>query len=135
MNGELPRRLVAVDVGLDNRDCAADCAIYNWRSAGTHRLRVSRAGFRNADQEVTVRAGEEALVAVRLEEVAVELDGMVVSASRRAERRSEAPATVTRIGPEVLENVAGNSFAGALKQANGLDFVQVGMTSVGFPGS
>lgn len=99
--------------------------------AGTHRLRVSRAGFRAADQEVTVRAGEEALVAVRLEAVAVELDGMVVSASRRAERRSEAPATVTRIGPEVLENVAGNSFSGALKQATGLDFVQVGMTSVG----
>ena len=98
---------------------------------GTHKVRVSRAGFLNSDQDVTVRVGEETLLAIRLTESPVELDAMVVSASRRAERRSEAPATVTRLGPEVLENVAGNSFVGALKQANGLDFVQVGMTSVG----
>jgi iron complex outermembrane receptor protein len=98
--------------------------------AGTHQLRVSRAGFLAKSQEVTVRAGEETLVAVALDEAPVELDAMVVSASRRAERQSEAPATVTRIGPQVLENVAGNSFVGALKQANGLDYVQVGMTAV-----
>ncbi|HEU0055330.1 MAG TPA: TonB-dependent receptor, partial [Longimicrobium sp.] len=98
--------------------------------AGAHRIRVSRAGFLASEQDVTVRAGEETLVAVKLNDSPVELDEMVVSASRRVERRSEAPATVTRVGPEVLDNVAGNSFVGALKQANGLDFVQVGMTAV-----
>ncbi|HEX8209885.1 MAG TPA: TonB-dependent receptor [Longimicrobium sp.] len=99
--------------------------------AGPRQLRVSRAGFLAKTHDVTVAAGEEALVAVRLESSPVELDGLVVSASRRAERRSEAPVTVTRVGPEVLDNLAGGSFVGALKQANGLDFVQVGVTSVG----
>jgi iron complex outermembrane receptor protein len=99
--------------------------------AGPRQLRVSRAGFLASTTSVNVAAGEEALVSVRLESSPVELDALVVSASRRAERRSEAPVTVTRVGPEVLDNVAGGSFVGALKQANGLDFVQVGMTSVG----
>ncbi len=98
--------------------------------AGTHQLRVSHAGYRVFTRQVEVRAGEEALLAVALTPTPVLLDGVVVSASRRAERVTEAPVTITRIGPEVLENTVGNSFVGALKQAKGLDFIQVGATSV-----
>ncbi len=98
--------------------------------AGAQQLRVSLVGYRASTTSVEVRAGEEALVAVALTQNPVELDAMVVSASRRAERITEAPATVTRIGPEVLENAVGNSFVGALKMAKGLDFIQVGATSV-----
>ncbi|HEX2189546.1 MAG TPA: TonB-dependent receptor [Longimicrobiaceae bacterium] len=98
--------------------------------AGPQQLRVSRVGYRPATESVEVRAGEEALVAVSLVQNPVELDAMVVSASRRAERITEAPATITRIGPEALENAVGNSFVGALKQAKGLDFIQVGATAV-----
>ena len=98
--------------------------------AGQQRVRISRAGFLASEQAVEITAGAESTIAVQLAESPLELDEMVVSASRRAERRSEAPATVTRVGPDVLDNVAGNSFVGALKQANGLDFVQVGVTAV-----
>lgn len=97
---------------------------------GVQRLRVSRPGFVAHTQDVTVRPNEETLVSVQLQEANVELDAMVVSASRRAERRSEAPATVTRVSAEQLAQTPGNAFVGALKQATGLDFVQVGMTSV-----
>jgi outer membrane receptor for ferrienterochelin and colicins len=98
--------------------------------AGTHPLRVSQAGYRTRTEEVTVRAGEEALVAIALTPNPVELDGLVVSASRRAERVTQAPATITRIGAQVLENAQGGSFAGALKQVKGLDFIQTGATTV-----
>ncbi|HEX2091358.1 MAG TPA: carboxypeptidase regulatory-like domain-containing protein, partial [Longimicrobiaceae bacterium] len=98
--------------------------------AGTHQLRVSQPGHRSTTQEVTVRGGEETLVAIALTPSPVELDALVVSASREAERVTEAPATITKIGPEALENAVGNSFVGALKQAKGLDFIQVGATSV-----
>ncbi|HEV2147489.1 MAG TPA: TonB-dependent receptor [Longimicrobiaceae bacterium] len=98
--------------------------------AGTQQLRVSMTGHRSRTEEVTVRVGEEVLVAIALTPTPVELDGLVVSASRRTERVTEAPATITRIGTDVLENAVGNSFAGALKQVKGLDFVQVGVTSV-----
>lgn len=99
--------------------------------AGPHRLRVSHIGFRETTSEVTVRAGEESLVAIRLEDKPFELDAMVVSASRQSERVTEAPATITRIGTAELDATIGNTFAGALKEVKGLDFVQVGMTSVG----
>ncbi|HEX5870944.1 MAG TPA: TonB-dependent receptor, partial [Longimicrobium sp.] len=77
------------------------------------------------------RAGEESLVAIQLEDKPFELDALVVSASRQSERVTEAPATITRIGTEQLDATIGNTFAGALKEVKGLDFVQVGMTSVG----
>lgn len=99
--------------------------------AGPQQLRVSHVGYRDRMQEVTVRAGEETLVALQLEDKPFELDAMVVSASRTSERVTEAPATITRIGPEILDAAVGNTFAGALKEVKGLDFVQVGMTSVG----
>jgi outer membrane receptor for ferrienterochelin and colicins len=99
--------------------------------AGTQQLRVSHLGYRDMTQEVAVRAGEETLVALQLEDKPFELDAMVVSASRTSERVTEAPATVTRIGVEQLDASVGNTFAGALKEVKGLDFVQVGMTSVG----
>lgn len=99
--------------------------------AGTHQLRVSHIGFRETTSEVTVRTGEESLVAIQLEDKPFELDAMVVSASRQSERVTEAPATITRIGTAELDATIGNTFAGALKEVKGLDFVQVGMTSVG----
>lgn len=99
--------------------------------AGTHQLRVSHIGFRETTSTVSVRSGEESLVAIQLEDKPFELDAMVVSASRQSERVTEAPATITRIGTAELDATIGNTFAGALKEVKGLDFVQVGMTSVG----
>jgi outer membrane receptor for ferrienterochelin and colicins len=98
--------------------------------SGSYTLRVTAPGFRTGTQAVTVRDGEPALVAVALAADPVQLEGVVVSASRRPERITDAPATITRIGSDVLENSVGNSFAGALKNVKGLDFIQTGMTSV-----
>ena len=83
---------------------------------GTHRVSVSHVGYRTVNRDVAVRAGEETLVAIRLEDKPFELDALVVSASRQSERVTEAPATVTRIGPEILDASVGNTFAGALKE-------------------
>jgi outer membrane receptor for ferrienterochelin and colicins len=98
--------------------------------AGTNQLRVSYIGYREEVVPVSVTAGEATSVDVRLEGSPVELGGVVVSASRRAQRITDAPATITRVDPSVIENSPGNNWAGALKQAVGLDFIQVGMTGV-----
>jgi len=97
---------------------------------GVGRLRVAKPGFVAHTSDFTIRPGEETLVAIQLQENNVELDALVASASRRVERRSEAPATITRVSADQLAATPGNAFVGALKQATGLDFVQVGMTSV-----
>jgi iron complex outermembrane receptor protein len=98
---------------------------------GTYELRVQRIGERMKPvPNVVVRAGEETRVDVTLDKAPLSLAGVTVSASRRVEKVTEAPATVTVIGVDQLDQSVGNSFAGALKEAKGVDFIQLGMTAV-----
>jgi outer membrane receptor for ferrienterochelin and colicins len=99
--------------------------------AGTHDISVQRIGQRTrTSNAVVVRAGEETRLDLAMEDAASTLGGVVVSASRRVEKITDAPATITSIGTETLDNTVGNMFAAALKEAKGVDFIQVGMTSV-----
>lgn len=98
--------------------------------AGTHRLRVRQVGYSaQLVEDVRVRAGEATEVAVTLQQSPYEMGELVVSASRRAERITEAPATVTRISSEQIQATAGNSYSGALRQVKGLTYTQVGVAS------
>ncbi len=65
-----------------------------------------------------------------LQAAALQLGGVVVSASRRVEKITDAPATVTRLEAAQIANSVGNSFAPALKEVKGIDYIQVGMTAV-----
>jgi iron complex outermembrane receptor protein len=99
--------------------------------AGTHELRVQRIGQqRQAVPSVTVRASEETKVDISVTAAPTSLGAVVVSASRRVEKVTDAPATITSIGTEQLDASVGNSIASAFKEVKGLDFIQVGMTAV-----
>jgi iron complex outermembrane receptor protein len=99
--------------------------------AGTYDLRVQRIGQQPRTQtSVVVRGGQETRADVTVASAPNTLSGVVVSASRRVEKVTDAPATITSIGTDVLDNTVGNTFAAALKEVKGLDFIQVGMTSV-----
>ena len=99
--------------------------------AGTYEVRVQRIGERmESVTGVIVRTGEDTRVDVTLARAPLSLTGVVVSASRRAEKITDAPATITSIGTEALDNAVGNNFAGVLKEVKGLDFIQTGMTSI-----
>src|SRR5688572_17854575 len=66
--------------------------------AGVYVLRAQRIGHRATTvAAVTVRDGEETRVDVVLVQVPIELAPQVVSASRRPEKVTDAPATITRI--------------------------------------
>jgi outer membrane receptor for ferrienterochelin and colicins len=99
--------------------------------AGTYEVRVQRIGqqMRTVDG-VAVRAGEDTRLDVTLARAPLSLAGVVVSASRRAEKVTDAPATITSIGTDVIDNAVGNNFAGVLKEVKGIDFIQVGMTTI-----
>ena len=100
-------------------------------AAGTYDVRVQRVGSKvKIVTGVVVKAGEESKVDVTLEAAPQQLGGVVVSASRRIEKITEAPATVTRFDASQIGLTIGNSFAPALKEAKGLDFVQAGITAV-----
>jgi len=99
--------------------------------AGTYDVRVQRIGQRSrVIPAVAVKAGEDSRLDVSLATVPLSLGGMVVSASRRAEKITDAPATITRIDAAAIANTVGNSFAPALKEVKGIDFIQVGVTAV-----
>ena len=99
--------------------------------AGSHEVRVQRIGQEaRSYPNVVVTAGQATTLDVTVATSAISVGGVVVSASRRVEKVTDAPGTVTAIGPELLDNTVGNTFAAALKEAKGLDFIQVGMTAV-----
>jgi outer membrane receptor for ferrienterochelin and colicins len=98
---------------------------------GTQELRVQRIGQKpQSVSSVSVRAGAETKVDISVTAAPTSLSAVVVSASRRVEKVTDAPATITSISTEQLDNSVGNSIASAFKEVKGLDFIQTGMTSV-----
>lgn len=100
-------------------------------AAGTYSVRAQHIGHKMAVKSgVVVTAGTAASVDFALEVTPVTLGGVVISASRRVEKITDAPATVSRLDALAIANSIGNGFAPALKEVKGLDFIQVGITAV-----
>ncbi len=96
--------------------------------AGAYSIRAYRFGFKpRTISAVAVSAGEDAKLDISLEAATVQLGGVVTSASRRVEKITDAPATITRLDEAQIANSIGNSFAGALKAVKGLEFIQTGI--------
>lgn len=123
-------RITIVGAGLGAMTDAAGRYTIVDVAPGTYEVTVQRIGQRMTSRpNVVVRAGQETRLDATLEHAPTELAGIVVSASRRVEKVTEAPATVTRIDARAIENTVGNSFSGALKGVEGVDFIQIGVTS------
>lgn len=100
--------------------------------AGSYSVRVQRIGAKaKTFENVTVTASGDAKLDITLEATALQLGGYVVSASRRVEKITDAPATVTRLDAESFKYSAGNSFTAALKEVKGVDFFQTGIAAAG----
>lgn len=97
--------------------------------AGSYELRAFRVGYKAATARVLVTAGQDATVAILMTPASATLAGVVVSASRRLEKVTEAPATVSRLDELQIAGSIGNSFAPALKEVKGLEFIQTGVMS------
>lgn len=115
---------LAAESGQDGRFAISNVPV------GRHRVRVLRLGYASSgDSVVDVRDAEEARIDVRLEAATIQLQGVVVTASRRAERLTEAPASITSLDVQVLESRAGKSYLSVLKEARGIEVTQVGIMS------
>ena len=95
--------------------------------AGAVSLTTHRFGYKPKVTAATVVAGQDVTVDVQLETAVVQLAGVVASASRRIEKITDAPATITRLEEPQIANTIGNSFAAALKEVKGLEFIQTGI--------
>ncbi|MEO7084126.1 MAG: TonB-dependent receptor [Gemmatimonadaceae bacterium] len=98
--------------------------------AGTESIRAFHVGYTpKSIAGVAVTAGQTATVDIQLTEATVVLGGVVTSASRRVEKITDAPATITRLDETQIANSIGNSFSSALKEVKGLEFIQTGILS------
>jgi iron complex outermembrane receptor protein len=115
--------------GLSNQTGADGKVILQGVPAGSYELRVYRMGYKATSVKVLVTAGQDATVGIVMTPAAAALAGVVVSASRRLEKVTEAPATVTRLEANQIEGALGNSFAAALRDVKGIEFIQTGVMS------
>jgi TonB-linked SusC/RagA family outer membrane protein len=95
--------------------------------AGQHDVRTAVIGYAGSVQRVTVTAGATATANFELNPSAIELEGIVVTAAGRAERKRELGNSVTSIATADVEMAAVNNMSSLLQaRAAGVSVVQSG---------
>ncbi len=95
--------------------------------AGSYSIRARFVGFQDCESEVTVAAGGKNTVDCALSQSGIELNTVIIAASRREEKVLEAPASISVLsGEEVGAHVAANSVE-ALRTTPGVDMAQTGV--------
>lgn len=122
-------QVIVSPTGLSTQTAADGKVMLQGVPAGSYEVKVYRLGYKAATARVMVTAGQDATVAILMTPASATLAGVVVSASRRLEKVTEAPATVTRLDEMQIAGAIGNSFAPALKEVKGLEFIQTGVMS------
>jgi len=97
---------------------------------GTYTLLTTYIGFAELEQSVTVEAGKDIRVDVRLEP-GTELDVVVVSGSRTQQKLTESPATIETIFAREIESYAGNP-GELLARQKGIDYFRAGIATPAF---
>lgn len=95
--------------------------------AGAYTLTVSYTGYETKSLPVTLRAGQTESIRVGLTEQGIELDQVVVSASRQAEKVLDAPASVTVLNTRDIQAATGPTITAALRNVEGVDAAQTGI--------
>ena len=95
--------------------------------AGTYTIRARFVGFQDCESQVTVTSGATLTVDCALSQSGIELNTVVVAASRREEKVLDAPASISVLsGDEVEAHVAANSVE-VLRTTPGVDMAQTGV--------
>ena len=97
----------------------------------TYTLEVFFMGYETKTREVTVAPGEEIVLNFSLNESNSVLNEVVVSANRRPQKITRAPATVNVISSEQIENFPGPNPGELAARQKGVDFVRSGVQGTG----
>ncbi len=94
---------------------------------GSYQLAFRFVGYQEARRSVTLTAGETQTVDVSLEAGGFDLNAIVVSASRHAEKVLDSPASISVLGLADIENDVVSSSAAILRNTTGVDMAQTGI--------
>ncbi len=100
--------------------------------AGTQTLVVRFVGYTEQSSEITVVAGTESTLDFGMQVSHIFGEEVVVSASRRAEKITEAPATVSVLTARDFAETASFNVGELASKIQGVEFVRTGVTGVGF---
>ena len=95
---------------------------------GRYRVSVTYLSHAPFESEVTIASGAEATVDAKLDEGSVGLGEVVVSASRKPEKVTDAPASVSVVSARQIEQQTALTMVDHLKEIPGIDIVQSGLT-------
>ncbi len=99
--------------------------------AGNYRVRVSFIGYEEILQNVTVVAGQVTTLNFELSEGGLIGDPIVVSASRRAEKLTEAPVTMAVINARGIDEFPAFNPGELAARQKGVDYVRAGVLGAG----
>ena len=123
-------RVFVVGTGLSAESGADGSVSIRNVPAGAHQLQTSLIGYRPASLPgIVVQRGAETRFEVRIERIPMQLGGIVVSASRRAEEITRAPAAVTTFSRAKVADALGSWWTEILKRTPSLTLTQVGVIS------
>ncbi len=101
--------------------------------AGTHTLRATFVGFAQTEATVTVADGADVVQDFALAETTLGLAELtVVSASRRGEKITDAPATIGVIPARTIEEHPSGNLGELSARVKGVDYVRTGVVGTGF---
>lgn len=123
--------VVSVQGTLDSGTGAATDTDGRYRierlTAGTYRVQVRYIGYQDFTTTVTLAEGETRQLDVALRPGAFDLNNVVVSASRQAEQVLEAPASVSVLGTQEIQQAVTPSSVGAIRNEASVDMAQTGV--------
>ena len=99
--------------------------------AGSRTLLISYIGYQTATVPVSISAGQATTADVALESTGIRGSEVVVSASRRAEKLTNAPATISVVNAKAIAELPTFNVAELLGRQKGLDYVRSGVLGIG----
>ncbi len=95
-------------------------------------LVISHVGYETKEVEVTASEGMNTIAEIGLSLGVKSNDVIVVSASRRSEKITDAPASIQVIGKKELEQFTGSNVGELAAYVQGVEFVRMGVDNVSF---
>ncbi|MEO0899398.1 MAG: TonB-dependent receptor [Bacteroidota bacterium] len=119
----------ALNLGT-NTDSKGNYLLENVK-AGTHNMVISFIGFADMEKEVTVSAGNTAEVNIKLESQDVLGEEVIISASKRPEKITQAPASVNVIRSQSIDELPSFNIGELAGRTKGVDYVRAGVLGTG----
>lgn len=99
--------------------------------AGKQTLVISYLGYKTESRSVEVVAGQALTLDVALSFTSLQGEEVVISASRRAEKVTNAPATISIVNAKAISQLASFNTAELLGRQRGVDYVRSGVLGIG----